>query len=98
MSNKKTPDTRCPNCKAEFVHDDAFAWGIDEQGHPTIENIWCPACGISNTPLWDCDRCPLRHNCELLEKDEMCKCCDMYVDYSDFEEIVRNTTEEVDNV
>ena len=71
----------CPNCNNKFPHDETFSWGIDENGHPTIEQLYCPHCGIGTTPVFSCSMCPLERSCSL---EEECPPCGAVVNYKDF--------------
>ena len=44
---------KCPHKKCGHVFESlqTFSWGLDSNGHPTIENISCPKCGASTTPF-----------------------------------------------
>jgi hypothetical protein len=44
----------CPGCKKEFDHSETFSWGPDSDGHPTVEQLFCPHCGASTEepPSW----------------------------------------------
>jgi hypothetical protein len=79
--SEKLADTICPNCEKKFVHDENFVWELDEKGHPTIEFLACPFCGISTKPAFECRYCPVESSCD---QEEECKCCGAFVKYDAF--------------
>lgn len=58
----------CPNCKHHFDSHDTFEWDLDANGHPTIEFLSCPKCGVATRPIFDCYYCPGARTCDLEEK------------------------------
>jgi hypothetical protein len=80
------PDNRavCPNCGHEFDYNETFHWNQDSDGHPTIESLHCPYCGIGNFKQFECSMClgqtEGKFKCKL---EEECAAC-ATVDYDDF--------------
>lgn len=44
--------TKCPCCNHIDDNDLFFSWGADDNGHPTIEKMWCPKCDATNIEPW----------------------------------------------
>jgi len=73
---------KCPNCGNVFDSNETFSWGIDSDGHPTIEQLYCPKCFIGTEPRFDCGCCPGQFKCN---GDESCYACDS-TSYDSFKE------------
>jgi hypothetical protein len=65
-------NVKCPNCGHVFDGNEAFWWGTDENGHPTVENIRCPRCSYGTESLFECGMCPGQFDCN---RDETCPPC-----------------------
>lgn len=73
----------CPNCNHHFDHEETFSWGIDDNGHPTVEFLSCPKCYVATEPIFSCGICPGQHKCKLKEE---CGAC-LYYSHDEWKEV-----------
>lgn len=80
---------KCPLCEHAFDSSQTFSWAPDEEGHPTVETIFCPECYASTAPAFSCDRCPGRiSNTEYTcDREEECSAC-LSFKFDDFKEVL----------
>jgi len=94
MKEVKGTLVRCPNCGHVFDSDETFSWGLDDDGDPTIEELYCPVCGIATWQQFDCSRCvgscQGKYQCNL---EEQCS-ASAVVSFDEFEPVEEDTSKE----